>query len=134
MEAYTLADILAPLFKLVTYGLSLILMIKFKQSGIRTSSVQWFFWLVLVIFQGFTFGSVINNPYNQGLSPNATNDRLLIVEYTTIFVIFTLNCFADVGPSYKDPRGRFIDQHRIVKMTTHHIPWSNAFWPTYVAG
>ena len=106
LEYHTAASILAPLLKLFTFGLSLMLMLQFKRKGVRTSSVQWFFWLVMAVCQGFTFGSVINNPYNLGLSPSITNDYLILVEYVGIFSLFILNCFVDAQPEYKDPKGK----------------------------
>ena len=89
----------------MTFGLSLALTLQFKKKGLRTSAVQWFFWLTLSVCQGFTFGSVINNPLGGMVALNAADGYLLTTQYACVVAIFLLNCFVDAQPEYKDPKG-----------------------------
>ena len=105
-QVVAISDILAPLLKLFSFGLSMILVWLSKKAGIMASGVQWFFWLFMTVCQGFTFGSVLNNPYNPGITFSDANDKLIVISYACIVAMFFLNCFADQEPTYKDPKGK----------------------------
>lgn len=102
------ADFLAPLIKMATYSWSLKLLIMVKNAGLRRSSVQFFFWLTLILCQGFTFGSAVNHTKLEGLTWIDQSDNIIIVSYAAIAMIFFLNFFTHGVPSVIDPRGTVV--------------------------
>ena len=68
------ADFVGPGVKLGSYLMSISMMLKSKKSGYVTSPTQWMYWLVHTVCQGFTFGSVVNDPSLTGLTWTLSQD------------------------------------------------------------
>ena len=101
------ADFISAGVKLATYILCLGLIWSCKKAGRVTSSVQFLFWLLLAICQGFTFGSVVNHQL-VGLSWSRPNEIIVILSWTLILINFLVYCFPDYGPAYTDLKGKYI--------------------------
>lgn len=98
------ADFVASGTKLATFILALVLIWNAKKAGRVAAPIQFLFWLLMAICQGFTFGSVVNHQL-PGLSWSRENQILVVLAWTLILVNFIVHCFADAPPVYTDPKG-----------------------------
>ena len=107
------ADFVGPAVKLAAYILSIILMFQAKKSGIVTSPSQWFYWLLHTICQGFTFGSVVNNPSLTGLTWTVPQDVIVVFNFSCIFLLLVLYSIAEKGQTYTKIQGIQITRHKL---------------------
>ena len=104
-EAFiTGSDFVASGAKLISYLLCLILIWNAKKAGRTASAVQAIFWFLLVVCQGFTFGSVVNHEL-EGLDWSEANEIIVIVSWLLILANFIVYCFPDHPPTYVDIKG-----------------------------
>ena len=99
------ADFMASVSKIISYLLCVILIMKSKQAGRIASSIQFIFWFLLAICQGFTFGSVVNHDLI-GLTWTLAQKIIAVVSWVLIVLNFIVYCFADKAPEYIDLKGR----------------------------
>ena len=86
--------------------MELVLIWNAKRAGRVASPVQFIFWLLLAICQGFTFGSVINHDL-AGLAWSPANEILVILSWILILLNFIAFCVPDKPPTYVDIKGNF---------------------------
>ena len=103
------ADFISSVVKLSTYILCLALIWAAKKAGRVAPPIQFLFWLLLVICQGFTFGSVINHDL-PGLSWSKPNEIIVVLSWALIFLNFVAYCFPDSPPLYVDLKGKLNNQ------------------------
>ena len=95
---------MASVSKIISYLLCIILILKAKQAGRIASSIQFIFWFLLAICQGFTFGSVVNHDLI-GLTWTLAQKIIAVVSWVLIVLNFIVYCFADKAPEYIDLKG-----------------------------
>ena len=100
------ADFVAPAIKLAAYLISIAMMFQSKKAGYVTSPTQWVYWLVHAICQGFTFGSVINNPSLDGLTWTFSQEVLVIFDFAGVFILLILYSMAEKSPKYTKLTGK----------------------------
>ena len=119
------ADFVAPAVKLASYLISIAMMVQSKKSGYVTSPTQWVYWLLHAICQGFTFGSVVNNPMLDGLTWTLSQDVLVIFDFACVTILLILYSMAEKSPTYTKLTGTnddyFIFQFRIKFTIIVHI-------------
>ena len=98
------ADFMASVSKIISYLLCTILILKAKQAGRIASTIQFIFWFLLAICQGFTFGSVVNHDLI-GLTWTSAQKIIAVISWVLIVLNFIVYCFADKAPEYIDLKG-----------------------------
>ena len=98
------ADFMASVSKIISYLLCTILILKAKQAGRIASTMQFIFWFLLAICQGFTFGSIVNHDLI-GLTWTSAQKIIAVISWVLIVLNFIVYCFADKAPEYIDLKG-----------------------------
>ena len=101
------ADFISSVVRLSSYILSFIEILAAKKAGRVAPPIQFLFWLLLTICQGFTFGSVVNHDL-VGLSWSKPNQIIVILSWVLIFLNLVVFCFPDSPPQYTDLKGKII--------------------------
>ena len=95
---------MASVSKIISYLLCTILILKAKQAGRIASTMQFIFWFLLAICQGFTFGSIVNHDLI-GLTWTSAQKIIAVISWVLIVLNFIVYCFADKAPEYIDLKG-----------------------------
>ncbi|XP_026315306.1 multidrug resistance-associated protein 1 isoform X2 [Hyposmocoma kahamanoa] len=92
-------DYYCPIIKLLTFGLSATLLYYNRKYGMRASGVLFFFWLLLVLAGLPQLRTEIRAHYNTADDENVQYYFVsYMIYYPLIFLMFLLNCFADLPP------------------------------------
>ncbi|KAI7815048.1 ABC subfamily C member [Rhyzopertha dominica] len=89
--------IYTPVIKILSFALSALLLIYNRKNGIRSSGLQFLFWLLLVICGIPQFRTELRKGQDETPRPYYPYVSYLIY-YPIVIAIFLLNCFADEAP------------------------------------
>ncbi|XP_044271387.1 multidrug resistance-associated protein 1 isoform X5 [Tribolium madens] len=90
-------DIYTPVIKLLTFGLSAVLLVYNRKYGLCTSGLQFLFWLSLAICGAFQYRTEINGSQEE-ISESQYSYISYLIYYPVVLVMLFLNCFADRPP------------------------------------
>ncbi|KAL0267499.1 UNVERIFIED_CONTAM: hypothetical protein PYX00_009752 [Menopon gallinae] len=93
---------ISPMVLLLTFCLSAVLLIYNRRNGMVTSGILFFFWLALLTCGTFQFRSEILKAMKDEYEDYSSNYFFIsyMIYYTSLFLEFILNCFADKAPLY----------------------------------
>ena len=97
--------LVAPIIRILGYGLNLGLSIYHRKQGVVTSGVIFLFWFLEAIFGVLTFRSVLSTNYVIG-PDRLTPFTNYIVQYALVLAMFFLSCWADPKPNYVNLDGK----------------------------
>ncbi|CAB3223734.1 unnamed protein product [Arctia plantaginis] len=92
------ADYNDPLLKLLTFVLSATLMYYNRKCGIRTSGVQFMFWMLLIVMGWPQLRTETINYYVNDSAYVRYNLASYVLYYLLVIIMFMLNCVADLPP------------------------------------
>ena len=99
VDTMFLADILAPLVNILSYLISLILLVTNKHFGQVISVALFLFWTANSLCLGL---SLVSEAFGSYEDLPITDLVLLISSLLISFIMFLLNCFADMHPLYTE--------------------------------
>ncbi|KAK9886060.1 hypothetical protein WA026_014842 [Henosepilachna vigintioctopunctata] len=101
-------DIYTPVIKLLSFALSALLLIYNRRNGLRSSGLQFLFWLFLVLCGAFQLRSEIRAASTgEAYLVSYFEYIIYIIYYAAVVVLFILNCFADQSPRFtKYPKSK----------------------------
>ncbi|XP_045474208.1 multidrug resistance-associated protein 1 isoform X6 [Harmonia axyridis] len=101
-------DIFTPGIRILSFALSALLLLYNRKYGLRTSGLQFLFWLLLVVCGAFQLRTEIRVASDRdGYLISYHEYIIYIVYYAVVLVIFILNCFVDQPPRVtKYPRSK----------------------------
>ncbi|KAL3269849.1 hypothetical protein HHI36_008907 [Cryptolaemus montrouzieri] len=92
-------DIYTPVIRILSFALSALLLIYNRKYGLRTSGLQFLFWMLMVICGAFQLRTEIRVASSSGTYLVSYGEYIIyIVYYAAVIVVFLLNCFADQPP------------------------------------
>nr|XP_008197317.1 PREDICTED: multidrug resistance-associated protein 1 isoform X4 [Tribolium castaneum] len=90
-------DIYTPVIKLLSFGLSAVLLVYNRKYGLCTSGLQFLFWLSLAICGAFQYRTELRG--SQEEIPESRYSYIsYLIYYPVVLVMLFLNCFADRSP------------------------------------
>ncbi|XP_044754614.1 multidrug resistance-associated protein 1 isoform X1 [Coccinella septempunctata] len=101
-------DIFTPGIKILSFALSALLLLYNRKHGLRTSGLQFLFWLLLVVCGAFQLRTEIRTASaGEGYLISFFEYVTFILYYAVVLVVFLLNCFVDQPPRItKYPRSK----------------------------
>lgn len=99
------ADLVSPVVKFCTAGLSLALARGAVSAGRVSSAAQFTAWAAAAVCWGFTFGSVVAGGAAVGPDWSGFQSAVLVLQFLLAAAILVFFCIADVPSDYMDIKG-----------------------------
>nr|CAD7573697.1 unnamed protein product [Timema californicum] len=96
-------DYYTPIIRMVTFALTIALIVYNRERGLRTSGLLFLFWFILTIFGIPQFRFEIRRALREDPRPEPFFTFVsYMIYYPVTVAIFILNCFADAPPKYSE--------------------------------
>lgn len=91
-----------PIIRILTLGLTFFLILYCKIKGVRSSGVQFMFWMLMVFCEAFAFRTAI---INSTITPAQDPVYIFVIKmifYPLLICQLLFSCFADAAPEYEE--------------------------------